>query len=126
MELSEFERRVLEFLVAHDPEGETLRAQLAHATVLERDYTGVGVFVKLQIAESTPETILSNRYIQTTPMAFLRHPDLDPGAQALLWFADWRMDTLECVTMDGDPWPKDETKFQVEPYEVEWQSAGDA
>jgi hypothetical protein len=115
MELSEFERRVIDVMISGDPEEGVLRKQLRLATVMERDYTGVGVFVKLNIVGAVMRTKMTNRLIQTTPMAYLTHPELPQGAQAMLWFDDALMSTLECLTFDGD-WPEDQSKFTVEPY----------
>ena len=116
MELSEFERRVIDVMITGDPEEVVLREQLRVATVSARDYTGVGVFVKLDISESVMRTEMTNRFIQTTPMAFLSHPKLPRGAQAMLWFDQALMNTLECMTFDGHDWPKDESNFVAEPY----------
>jgi hypothetical protein len=126
MELSQFERRVLEFMAANDPEGEVLRAQLASATVLERDYTGRGVFVKIHVPESAPLTAMTNRYIQTTPTAYIRHPQLTPGAEAMLWFAEGRMEMLEFVTNGEEAWPRDEEHLEVEQSGANWMWKRDA
>ena len=117
MELSKFERSVIEVMIQGDPEEAVLREQLHHAVVIERDYTGIGLYVKLQVAEAVLPAKLSNRYIESTPMAFLKHPALDSGAQAMLWFKDARMNTLECVTLAGE-WPSDESQFVAEPYAI--------
>lgn len=63
MELSEFEHRVIDVMISGDPEEGALRNQLCLATATERDYTGVGVFVKLHIAVSAMRTKMTNRLI---------------------------------------------------------------
>ena len=113
MDLTPFERAVLENLVKGDPEEEVLREQLKLAQVSSRDHTGLGVFVKLCIPESAPHTRMTNRLLESTPMAHLRHPELTDGGMALLWFVEAHMSTLEFKASEGR-WPMDESKFQIE------------
>jgi hypothetical protein len=115
MELSQIERAVIETMISGDAEQAVLRNQLKVATVVKRNYTGVGVFVTFHVPSDALRMKMTNRYIQSTPMAFLKHPELSPGAQAMLWFKDACMSSLECVTVEG-AWPSDESKFQIEPY----------
>lgn len=112
MDLSDFEQRVLDALVKSDPERETLQAQLAEATVLNRDYSGVGLFTKLAVPESAPRLQDPGRYIEKIPKLHLEHPDLTAGAGAMLWLTNGRADTLECYTYDGD-WPSEEGLFEI-------------
>jgi len=112
MNLSEFEKNVLKALVDGDPEKEIILAQLREVTVLERDYTGVGLFTKVQVSENAPSLIRSNRYIEEAPKIHLEHPELEGGAGAILWFENGKVSTLECYTYEGD-WPKNESLFTV-------------
>lgn len=112
MNLSEFEKIVLEALIDGDPEKEIILAQLREAIVLERDYTGVGLFTKMQISESTPLLSKSNRYIEEAPKIHLDHPELEAGAGVILWFEEGKVSTLECYTYDGD-WPENESLFTI-------------
>lgn len=113
MKLSDFERRVIDVMITGDPEEAVLRNQLSAVTVQDRDYTGIGVFVYLGVEEVAMRAKMTNRFIETTPTAFLTHPDLTDGAQAMLWFTENRMSCLECVTVEGQ-WPGDESKFEAE------------
>ncbi len=112
MELSEFEKVVLAALIEGDSEKEIILAQLREATVLERDYTGVGLFTKIRVSENSPLLSKSNRYIEEAPKTHLEHPELEAGAGVILWFEDGKVSTLECYTYDGD-WPKDESLFTI-------------
>lgn len=115
MELTRFERDLLENLIEGDAEESVLRGQLGLASVAERDYTGVGIYITLLIPEYAPRTRMANRDLHTTPMAYLRHPELKAGAQAVLWFEDALMSTIECLALEG-LWPSDESKFVIEYY----------
>ena len=112
MTLSEFETRVCEALIRGNPEEETLRSQLNSAVVKKRDYTGVGLFTEIKVAENCYRLSQSFRYIEQVPKIHLEHPDLSTGAGAMLWFHEGFISTLECFTYEGD-WPKDETLFTV-------------
>ena len=113
MELSEFEKMILAALIEGDPEAEIILAQLTDAVVVERDYTGVGLYTKIQVSENSPILSKSNRYIEETPKTHLKHPNLEAGAGVMLWFDEGKVSTLECYTYDGD-WPKDESLFTVD------------
>ena len=112
MELSEFEKMVLTALINDDPEKETIRAQLTKADVVERDYTGVGLYTKIQVSENAPLLCKSNRYIEEAPKTHLEHPQLEAGAGVILWFEEGKVSTLECYTYDGE-WPQDESLFNI-------------
>lgn len=112
MQLSDFERLVLSMIIENDPEQATLSAQLAAATVENRDYTGVGVYTKLFVLPDTPRLQKLNRYIEQVPNVHLAHPSLASGAGALLWMSDGFITCLECYAYDGE-WPHDETLFSV-------------
>ena len=112
MKLSEFEKIVLKALVERDSEKEIILSQLREATVLERDYTGVGLFTKIQISENSPLLSNSNRYLEEAPKAHLEHPQLEAGAGVILWFEEGKISTLECYTYDGS-WPKNESLFTI-------------
>jgi len=112
LQLSDFEKLVLSSLVDGDPEQGTLTAQLASATVQDRDYTGAGLYTKLAVDPTSPRLERSSRYVEEVPKAHLTHPALSAGGGAMLWLSDGRIDTLECYTYDGD-WPSDESQFTV-------------
>ena len=112
MKLSNFEIAVLDALIEGDSEEGIIRQQLAAVSVVERDYTGVGLYTNLNVSEDSPLLSKNNRYIEEAPKIHLEHPELDAGAGALLWFKDGKVSTLECYTYEGD-WPKNEGLFIV-------------
>jgi len=112
MELSDFEKNVLAALIESDSEKEIILSQLRGATVIDRDYTGVGLFTKIRVSENTPLLSKSNRYIEDAPKIHLEHPELEAGAGVILWFEEGKVSTLECYTYDGN-WPKNELLFTI-------------
>jgi hypothetical protein len=113
VELSKFERELIEIMVELDPEREILLQQLADATVRSRDFTGVGVYVEIQVPDGLPKIMTTSRYIEQTPKAHFTHPNLTDGGGALLWFDSGTMCMLECYSYDGD-WPSDESLFNID------------
>ena len=116
MKFTTFELSVLESLITGDREESILREQLSQATVSNREFTGIGVYVDIFVPENSLKIELSNRYIEGTPMAYLKHPDLNPPGDAKLWFTKWKISTLEMLTLGGEPWPNDVSKFEIEKY----------
>jgi hypothetical protein len=112
-QLSELERGVLLAMAQHDVERETLLRQIETARVIDRDYTGVGLYTKLEVGDDVPKLRTTNRLIEDYPKISLEHPDLEVGAGVILWLDDARIDTIEFYTYTGD-WPKDESAFRIE------------
>ena len=110
---SHLERSVLLALAEADPERETLLAQIHTATVIERDYTGVGLYTKLAVDPDVPKLQTWNRSIEDYPKAYLSHPKLEAGVGVILWLDAHQISTIEFYTFAGD-WPKDETLFKIE------------
>ena len=111
MELSPFEVMVIAASIQDDPEADALRLQLSAATVASRDYTGVGLYIALQVPQSV-RAIRVVDYIGSSKLKLV-HPAVPDGAGALIWLTAGRISTLECYTFN-QPWPDDETGFQVE------------
>lgn len=111
-QLSELERGVLLAMAQHDAERETLLRQIETACVIDRDYTGVGLYTKLAVGDDVPKLRTTNRLIEDYPKISLEHPDLEVGAGVILWLDDARIDTIEFYTYTGD-WPKDESAFKI-------------
>jgi hypothetical protein len=112
MNLTEFEKRVLEGLIEGDPEEDVFLAQIQGAFVLDRDYTGVGLFTKIQVSEDAPRLRENRGHYPKSAGMYLRHPELASGAGIMLWLDEGKVSILECYTFDGD-WPKDESKFTI-------------
>jgi hypothetical protein len=113
LELSRFERRVIEKLITGDQEEQILLRQLENAQVTGRNYSGVGLFVDLRIAEGVPPIqIMPNREIQDAGNLGLRHPQLEHGGGMILFVRGGFMELFECYT-NAEDWPEDEDLFEV-------------
>jgi hypothetical protein len=111
--LSNLERGVLLALAEDDPERETLLQQIESARVVDRDYTGVGLYTKLTVDPDVPKLTTPNRLIEDYPKLGMIHPELEAGAGVILWLDDAKIDTIEFYTFTGD-WPKDEASFKID------------
>ena len=111
--LSNLERSVLLAMVENDPERETLLRQIESVRVADRDYTGVGLYTKLTVDPDVPKLTTPNRSIEDYPRLGLSHPELEAGADVILWLDDAKIDTIEFYTFAGD-WPKDEAAFKID------------
>jgi hypothetical protein len=118
VELSRFERTVIERLIDGDAEEAVLREQLARISAVERDYSGKGVFVTLSLSDTAlPVRQFPNRHIEERPSFILKHPQLKHGATAILFMEDGVMKMLECATF-GEDWPTDDASFEIQ--SAEW------
>jgi hypothetical protein len=112
-QLSDLERSVLLAMAQHDGERETLLRQIETARVIDRDYTGVGLYTKLEVGGDVPKLKTKNRLIEDYPKLSLEHPDLEVGAGVILWLDDARIHTIEFYTYTGN-WPENESTFRIE------------
>ena len=110
--LTDLERSVLLAMAEDDSEREALLRQIETARVVDRDYTGVGLYTKLAVGAEVPRLKTPNRSIEDYPKLSLIHPELEVGAGVILWLADAKIDTIEFYTFAGD-WPKNETAFEI-------------
>lgn len=118
--LSNLERSVLFALAEDDPERETLLRQIESARVVDRDYTGVGLYTKLTVDPDVPKLATSNRMIEDYPKLGLIHPGLEAGAGVILWLDEAKIDTIEFYTFTGD-WPQDEAGFKIDKPNKPWE-----
>ena len=109
--LTELERSALSLLI--DRPGElftSVRAQLAHASVSDRESTGVGFFTNFivppdaPVSRNLPDSHISGVYAE--------HPDVPCGVSFILFLRSGSVAWLEGVTFDG-PWPSDDSLFQL-------------
>lgn len=112
MELSKFEKLVLNSIIKDDSEEDIFQQQIEGIEVLERDYTGVGVFVKFSVSDSAPSLCSSNRYMEDIPQLHLNHPELEAGAGAILWLEKGKISTLEVYSYTAE-WSNNENLFTV-------------
>jgi hypothetical protein len=110
--LSDLERSVLLAMAEDDSERETLLRQIDAASVVDRDYTGVGLYTKLAVGADVARLRTPNRSVEDYPKLSLVHPKLEVGAGVILWLDDAKIDTIEFYTFAGD-WPKDESAFKI-------------
>lgn len=113
MKLSDFEKKVTQALVKGDPDEAIILQQLAVASVINRDYAGVGVYTNMVVDKAAPLVRKRDWHFEKIPGVYLNHPNLDDGAGALLWFESGTISCLECYTYVGE-WPKDEELFVIE------------
>ena len=88
-----------------------LVAQLAVAECVSREYTGVGVYVRLRVDPSAPKLNSVGWTVEHMPMGNAEHPALAAGVGLILWIQDGYISCLECYTYDGN-WPDDESLLQ--------------
>lgn len=113
MDLTPFERLAIADLIGCDTDFRVLAGQLEVATVRQREFTGCGVFVHLAVPESAQMISKRGRcHITGNPRPFLRHPELEHGAMAVLWLEGGVIDCLEMCTFVED-WPSDDHAFQL-------------
>jgi hypothetical protein len=110
--LTDLERSVLLAMAEDDSEREALLRQIDTASVVDRDYTGVGLYTKLAVGADVPRLRTPNRSIEDYPKLSLIHPELEVGAGVILWLDDAKIDTIEFYTFAGD-WPMNEAAFKI-------------
>jgi hypothetical protein len=109
--LTSLEKEVLDMLL--DKSGEpyvTIRQQLSHAVVANREFTGVGFFTNFTVPDG-----LSIRYDlpdMTIGDVGAELSNLKHGAGFLLFIRNGRVDFLEGFTYD-EPWPTKIDQFKV-------------
>ena len=111
--LTEFERSVLTLILDHPGEPfASVSAQLAHASVSQREHTGVGFFTTFSVPADAPV----RHDLPDTELGDIRaeHPDVRYGVGFILFIRRGTVSCLEAYTYD-DPWPEDESKFRVFP-----------
>jgi hypothetical protein len=97
------ERRIIQALVATEgTTGETLWAQYEQASVLRRDFTGVGFSTYFTVPDAAPRLRDSRNPIGRLILIDLE--GLQHGASAVLWVKDGVLDRLEVFTFT-EPWP---------------------
>lgn len=111
-QLSQFEHDAIATIALIDPQREIVLAQLALATCVSRDYTGVGLYTKLRIDPAAPKLDEARWKIEDMPKGHAEHPDLSAGAGLILWVEEGYISCLESYTYDGN-WPNDESLFRL-------------
>jgi hypothetical protein len=104
------ETAVLDKLLAAPGEpSDTLRAQLAIASVSRREFTGVGFYTHFAIP-SGAGVRLSSEDAELGPL-LADHPDMEHGAGFLLFVREGIISLLEGYSHGDTAWPDDASQF---------------
>jgi hypothetical protein len=109
--LTSLEKAVLDMLL--DVQGEpfaTLRQQMEHVTVIDREFTGVGFFTTFSIRDGAP--VACNLPDSTFGDVGAEIPGLMHGAGFVLFIRDGGVSMLEGYTYD-QPWPATTDGFKL-------------
>lgn len=109
-----FELRVLKEACARDSRSEIALRQLESAKFEKRDRTGHGLFVHFAADESVGLVEPDGRILRGSNQIFLQHPDLEHGADAIVWVDNGTISCLETYVFGDATWPNDdEDRFRV-------------
>ena len=112
--LNDLERAVLNKLLSGNHEKldnlqlNKLQFQAEKATIIRREYTGVGFYSFLNIPNECPT--LSGDFTISRVCGEIE--GVEHGATFVLWIKNGRLDLLEGVTF-GEPWPEKIGKFSL-------------
>ena len=110
-DLDEFERAVLEKLLAGDhPVLATLRGQAQAARLTSREYTGTGFFLSFDVPPDAPLLSTQGDFHFGDVNAALN--GLQYGAGFVVFVRGGRLDTLEGYSYD-EPWPTAIRSFRL-------------
>ena len=111
-QLSKFEREAITSIALSDRQREIVLAQLAFTKCASRDYTGVGLYTKLQVDPAAPKLDEDRWRIEDTPHGHAEHPAVPAGIGLILWLKGGYISCLESYTYEGS-WPEDESLFRL-------------
>ena len=120
MEFRRLERAAIEAILSKPVDGmEVAREQFAAATVLERDYTGVGFYTKISVPPSIPPMLKTEELHDALVDGAIARPKSDPEGLILfhLWTDVGYLCCLEGVTV-RDAWPSEDDIEDVRPCHV--------
>jgi hypothetical protein len=114
--LTPLEKAVLDAMLDKPGEPfETVRKQLAHAAIANREFSGVGFFTHFVVPPDAPvRRDLPSKEIGHVGAEF---PSLQHGAGFVLFIRDGVVSMLEGYTYD-EPWPTNTENFKVRKQEV--------
>ncbi len=110
MKPNKLEVEIIKALAEIDDEKSCLLQQLSSSEVIDRDYSGVGVFTQFNVSSKAIKLGPERVKLEDFPTCYLHHPHLESGAGVILWITDGVIDTLECFTYGGD-WPVNDSLF---------------
>ena len=97
-----------------DPEAGTTRAQLSSSKIISRELTGVGVFTHFKTDSENLIEDTDGGVLRGSQGVSLSHPELEHGADVIVWVENGKMDCLEMVTFGAEKWPF-HGEFQLSP-----------
>ncbi len=108
--LTSLERAVLNWFALHAG-SEALRIQCQTASLIDREYTGVGQITRLKCALSAPAACFPTNCVPNSPLisSYL----LPHGAGTDLWLKDGKISQLEIVAFGGAELPEDQFSFKL-------------
>ena len=100
----QLEAKLLALLLGGDqPVLAVLRKQAAVATVIQREFSGVGFFTTFAVPDGVP---LANPPSFAGGDVNIQLEDVSHGAGCVLFVRDGKVEMLECYTHAGDQWPE--------------------
>lgn len=119
MEFSRLEKAAIETILSKPVDGmEVARAQFAAASVVKRDYTGVGFYATMSVPRSVPPMPASKELYDACFDGAGGCPKSDPEGWVLfhLWSDDGYISCLEGYTV-RDSWPPEDDIEDLRPFE---------
>jgi hypothetical protein len=111
-ELTALERQVIATLLAPaHPVMDALREQLDACKIASRQFTGVGFFSELVVADGVEPAPVTRRQLDLSD-ATATMEGLEHGAGFVLFVREGVLDTLEGFTYD-EPWPDAVGRFEI-------------
>jgi hypothetical protein len=111
-ELTALERQVIATILAPDhPVMDALRRQLDAGTVAAREFTGVGFFTTLVVADGVEAAPVTRTRLHLGDVAATIE-GLEHGAGFVLFVSDGVLDVLEGFAYD-EPWPDAIGRFEI-------------
>lgn len=88
--------------------------QINRCIVVGREYTGVGFELELRVNDDTPNIDNVEDFYSSFRKIVAYHPRISIGATFMCMQENFKICTLEGVTLDGCSWPQDDVLFSVE------------
>ncbi len=112
MKFTKIEESILKW-IAKESESENLREQLSNCTLIGRDYTGVGFFLKLKVSDNVPVVEGEEGDIDPVPGPFIDSPELESGGDTVLFIHNGVIETLEIFAY-GDSFPESLEEYELQ------------
>ena len=107
--LTSLEKAVLDLLLKGSS-FDDIRKQLEYASVIKREFTGVGFFTEFLLPDDAP--VRRDLLDGTLGDVYAKFPGLKQDAGFLLFIRDGAISLLEGFTYD-EPWPANTSEFKL-------------